>query len=139
MEFTEDEKNFINSIKRTEIRKINEVIKEPLWKLNLIFTDFEIFFRNGKPLKWFTWKKAAPFDIDGDVVICRKRFHKYNYRKNSITRYGICVDVLHKCYYVVRENTFYKGTPKDENGKKLVVSQKISKKDFSNLVSILEQ
>ena len=31
--------------------------KEPLWKLNLIFTDFEILFRNGKPLKWFTFKK----------------------------------------------------------------------------------
>ena len=139
MEFSEDEKNLINSIKRTEMRKRNEVKKEPLWKLNLIFTDFEIFFRNGKPLKWFTWKKASPIDIDGDIIICRKRFHKYNRRKNSITRYGICVDVLHKCYYVVRENTFYKGIPKDKNGKKLVVShRKMSKKDFSNLVSILK-
>ena len=49
MEFTENEKNLIKSIKRTEMRKMNEIKKEPLWKLNLIFTDFEIFFRNGKP------------------------------------------------------------------------------------------
>ena len=83
--------------------------KEPLWKLNLIFTDFEILFRNGKPLKWFTFKKAASIDLDGDIIICRKRFHKYNRRKNSVTRYEICVDVMHKCYSVVGKNTFYKG------------------------------
>lgn len=139
MEYTEDEKNVVNSIKRTEMRKMDEVKKEPLWKLNLIFTDFEIFFRDGKPLKWFTWKKAAPFDIDGDIIICRKRFHKYNRKNNSITRYAICIDVKDKCYGVVRGNTFYKGTPKDENGKKLVYHKKMSKKEFSKLVSILDK
>ena len=91
MEFTENEKNLIKSIKGTDMRKTNEIKKEPLWKLNLIFTDFEIFFRNGKPLKWFTWKKAV-LDIDGDIIFCRKRFHKYNSSKNFITRYGIYVD-----------------------------------------------
>lgn len=139
MEFNENEKNLIKSIKRTEMRKMNEIKKEPLWKLNLIFTDFEIFLRNDKPLKWFTCKKATSIDIDGDIIICRKRFHKYNRRKNSVTRYGICVDVTHKCYSVVRKHTFYKGTLKDENGKKLVYYKKMSKKDFYDLVSILDK
>ena len=138
MEFTKNEKNLIKSIKGTDMRKTNEIKKEPLWKLNLIFTDFEILFRNGKPLKWFTWKKAAS-DIDGDIIFCRKRFHKYNHRENFITRYGIYVDVMHKCYSVVRKNTFYKGTPKDENGKKLVYYKKMSNKDFYDLVSILDK
>ena len=113
--------------------------KEPLWKLNLIFTDFEILFRNGKPLKWFTFKKAASIDLDGDIIICRKRFHKYNRRKNSVTRYEICVDVMHKCYSVVRKNTFYKRILKDKNGKKLVYYKKMSNKDFYDLVSILDK
>lgn len=139
MEFTEDDKNVINSIKRTEMRKMDEVKKEPLWKLNLVFTDFEIFLRNGKPLKWFSWKKAAPLDIDGDIITCRKRFHKFNRRKNSVTRYEICVDVLHKYYCVIKERTFYKGIPRDENGKKLVYHKKMSKKDFYELVSILDK
>ena len=116
MEFTENEKDIIKSIKITDMHKINKIKKEPLWKLNLIFTDFEILFRNGKPLKWFTFKKAAPIDIDGDIIICRKRFHKYNRKKNSVTRYEIYVDVMHKYYSVVRKNTFYKGILKDKNG-----------------------
>ena len=57
-------KNLIKSIKGTDMCKTNEIKKEPLWKLNLIFTDFEILFKNGKPLKWFTFKKAAPIDIE---------------------------------------------------------------------------
>ena len=113
--------------------------KEPLWKLNLIFTDFEILFKNGKPLKWFTFKKAAPIDIDGDIIICRKRFHKYNRRKNYVTRYEIYVDIMHKCYSVVRKNTFYKGILKDKNGKKLAYYKKMSNKDFYDLVSILDK
>ena len=111
--------------------------KEQLWKLNLIFTDFEILFRNGKPWKWFTFKKVASIDIDGDIIICRKRFHKYNRRKNSETRYEIYVDVMHKCYSVVKKNTFYKGIPKDKNGKKLTYYKKMSKKDFYDSVLIL--
>ena len=111
--------------------------KEPLWKLNLILTDFEILFRNGKPWKWFTFKKVASIDIDGDIIICRKRFHKYNRRKNSETRYEIYVDVMHKCYSVVKKNTFYKGIPKDKNGKKLTYYKKMSKKDFYDSVLIL--
>ena len=134
---------FIINVNQNRIRRNNiefaENKKEPLWKLNLIFTDFEILFKNGKPLKWFTFKKAAPIDIDGDIIICRKRFHKYNRRKNSVARYEIYVDIMHKCYSVVRKNTFYKGILKDKNGKKLVYYKKMSNKDFYDLVSIIDK
>ena len=66
-------------------------------------------------------------------------FININRRENFITRYGIYVDIKHKCYSIVRKHTFYKGIPKDENGKKLVYYKKMSKKDFYDLVSILDK
>lgn len=46
---------------------------------------------------------------------------------------------MHKCYSVVRKNTFYKGILKDKNGKKLVYYKKMSNKDFYDLVSIIDK